>query len=170
MNGRVQRTLLLSAVFLAATPLAPAEAGGGCHSAGSELTETVAATAVEMKGNCFHPAVLAVAEGATVRFTNNDEVNHVVVGTRWALPGEIRPGQAAEHRFLARGTFPYSCYLHPGMNGVVLVSEPAPAQLAVSTASGDSDLPPLAIGALGALAGLVAGSGAGGLRRRRARS
>ena len=189
MNGRVQRTLLLSSLLLAALPVTPAEAGGGCHSAGPEVADTVAGTEVEMVGNCFLPAVLAVDEGATVRFTNYDEINHVVAGTRWGIAGEIAPGRTADHQFLRRGAYPYSCYLHPGMNGVILVGDPAPAvapapaaalpaaapeptkQAVSSTSSGDSDVQPLA---LGALAGLAVGSAATsrrfGLRRRRTSS
>ncbi|MEW6474026.1 MAG: cupredoxin domain-containing protein [Actinomycetota bacterium] len=167
MNGRVQRTLLLSSLFLAAMPFAPAEAGGGCH-ADPNSAETMAGTEVEMQRNCFRPAVLAVEEGATVRFTNHDQINHVVVGTQWAVPGEITPGGSAEHRFLRRGTYPYACYLHPGMNGVVLVGDPAPAapaQLAASgPSSGGSNLPPLTFGAL---AGLTAGVAGSAWRRRR---
>lgn len=161
MNGRVQRALLLSTLLLAALPLAPAEAGGGCHSAGDELADTFVGTEVKMKVNCFNPAVLAVDEGVTVRFSNHDEIKHVVVGTQWGLSDELEPGQAAEHQFLRRGTYPYSCYLHPGMNGVVLVGDPgpvaaaptavpaAPTKLAATAASSNgSDLPPLALGAL----------------------
>ena len=163
MNGRVQRTLLLSSLLLAALPLAPAEAGGGCHSEGPELADTVVGTEVEMQGNCFRQAVLAVDEGATVRFTNHDEVKHVVVGTRWGLADDVAPGATAEHQFPRRGTYAYSCYLHPGMNGVILVGDPAPvaapavtpaapAKLAASaTSPNGSDVPPLALGALAGL-------------------
>jgi plastocyanin len=166
MNGRVLRALLLSSLLLAVTPLAPAEAGGGCHSEESDtLATAVVGTEVEMKRNCFTPAVLAVGEGATVRFTNRDGIDHVVMGTRWGLAGEIAPGRTAEHQFLHRGTYPYSCYLHPGMNGVVLVGDPAPAALAASSApASGSALQPLA---LGAIAGLALSSGVTRLRRRR---
>lgn len=167
MSGRVQRTLLLSALVLVAMPVVPAEAGGGCRSEGPELADAVVGTDVELRMNCFRPAVLSVGEGATVRFTNYDEVEHVVVGTQWGISGEIPSGGTAEHQFLRRGAYPYSCYLHPGMNGVVLVGDQAPAgpaQLAASaTPPGNTDFAPLA---LAGFAGLTAGAAASLLRRR----
>src|SRR5918999_5633531 len=126
MNGRMQRILLLASLFMAAWPATPAEAGGGCHSAGPEFARATAGTAVEMEGMCFLPGVLAVDPGATVRFTNSDEVAHVVVGTGWGTTSPIAWNETVEHRFPEAGTYPYSCYLHPGMNGAIVVGQAAP--------------------------------------------
>lgn len=166
MNGRMQRFLLLGSFFMAAWPAAPAAAGGGCHTAGPQSAHPMAGTAVEMVGNCFLPGVLTVAPGTTVRFTNHDEIAHVVLGTGWGSGDTVAPGKAVEHRFAQPGTFAYSCYLHPGMNGAIVVGEaaatpapgPAPAALASSsTDSGGIDLGFLALGGLG---GAVVGAAA----------
>ena len=162
MNGGVQRILLLSSLFMAAWPVTPARAGGGCHSAGPQSAQPRAGTTVDMEGMCFLPGVLAVAPGATVRFTNYDDVAHVVVGTGWGSTTPLAEGQAVEHRFDEAGTYAYSCYLHPGMNGAVVVGQsgpPAPAALAASSTTTDGvDFRLLALGGVGgALIGGAAG-------------
>jgi hypothetical protein len=115
-----------------------------------------------MEGMCFLPGVLAVEPGATVRFTNYDHVAHVVVGTGWGTTAPLAAGEAAEHRFTQTGTYAYSCYLHPGMNGAIVVGQaapPAPAALAASsTGPGGVDFSLLALGGVGgALFGAAAG-------------
>lgn len=166
MNGRMQRFLLFGALFMAAWPATPAVAGGGCHSAGPESAQPMAGTTVEMVGNCFLPGVLTVGPGTTVSFANRDEIAHVVLGTGWGSGDVVTPGRDVEHRFDQPGTFAYSCYLHPGMNGAIVVGQaaatpataPAPAALvSSSTGSGGIDFELLALGGLvGAVLGTVA--------------
>ena len=157
MDGRVQRILLFGSLVMAALPATPAAAGGGCHSAGPEAAQPMTGTTVEMVGNCFLPGVLTVDPGTAVRFTNTDEIAHVVIGTGWGSGETVAPGKGVEHRFERPGTFAYSCYLHPGMNGAIVVGQaaatpatvPTPAALASSTSSGGSDFGLLALGGLG---------------------
>ena len=166
MNGRMQRFLLFGSLVMAAVPATPAAAGGGCHSAGPESAQPMAGTTVEMVGNCFLPGVLSVDPGTTVRFANQDDIAHVILGTGWGSGEAVAPGKAVEHRFAQPGTFAYSCYLHPGMNGAIVVGEagatpvtaPAPAALASSaTTFGGVDFGLLALGGLGgAVLGAVA--------------
>lgn len=165
MNGRMQRFLLFGSLVMAAVPATPAAAGGGCHSAGPEFAQPMAGTTVEMVGNCFLPGVLTVDPGTTVRFANQDDIAHVVLGTGWGSGEMVAPGKAVEHRFAQPGTFAYSCYLHPGMNGAIVVGEtgatpaaaPAPAALASSSTVSGGDFGLLALGGLGgAVLGAVA--------------
>ena len=158
MNGRVQRILLFGSLVMAALPATPAAAGGGCHSASLESAQPMAGTTVEMVRNCFLPGVLTVDPGTTVRFTNTDEIAHAVIGTGWGSGDTVAPGKEVEHRFERPGTFAYSCYLHPGMNGAIVVGPsaataatvPTPAALASSsTSSGGNDFGLLALGGLG---------------------
>ena len=165
MNGRVQRILLFGSLVLAVAPVTPAVAGGGCHSAGLESAKPVAKTTVDMEGMCFLPGVITVDPGTTVRFTNYDDLAHVVVGTGWGARTEVAPGEGVEQRFEEPGTYAYSCYLHPGMNGAVVVGQaaaaartpvapspaaPGPAALAASSTAADGvDLGMLALGGLG---------------------
>ncbi len=185
MNGRMQRILLFASLFMAAFPVTPAAAGGGCHSAMPRTAQAVAGTTVDMEGMCFLPAVLAVEPGTTVRFTNYDDVAHVVVGTGWGTTSPVAPGEGVEQRFPDPGTYAYSCYLHPGMNGAIAVGQaapkpatatsasasapsPAPAALATSSTAAGVDFRLLALGGLGgALFGGAAGRRLQPGRRRR---
>ena len=163
MNGRVQRTLLFASVLTVVMPLTPAGAGGGCHSHQAQSAQPVAGTEVRMERMCFTPAVLRVDPGATVRFSNEDPVVHVALGTGWGST-EIPPGGSFEHRFPQAGTYAYSCYLHPGMNGAVVVGDPPRLASSLAVAGDGPDTRLLAVGGLvGALIGSVA---TGRIRRR----
>jgi plastocyanin len=78
-----------------------------------------------MTGNTFSPADVTVAPGTTVRWRNEDNLEHNSTGTggTWASPN-IGSGATFEHQFNEVGTFNYSCTLHAGMNGVVRVQQP----------------------------------------------
>ncbi len=142
--------------------------GGGCH----EMTEG-SGDAVELVGFCFTPSVLRVTPGTEVSWTNEDQVDHVVTGTGWGLDATLGAGDSGTHRFPEAGTYPYTCYLHPGMNGVVLVGDETSAfprsmsddrdgmtgvalESAPIASTGD-DTSPVGAGAVGAVAGLAAG-------------
>lgn len=142
--------------------------GGGCH----EMTEG-SGSAVDLAGFCFAPSLLRVAPGTEVTWTNRDPADHVVAGTGWVLQTTLAAGATGAHRFDDPGIYPYTCYLHPGMNGVVLVGEDAGAAdpaagpddaaltepiVAVGAGEADGDgTQPLAAAAVGAGAGLAAG-------------
>lgn len=180
MNGSVVKrvlVLVISAAGLTLAGSAPASAGGGCHRPGQ--TER-AGTVVEMDGNCFGPTVLRTDLGAEVTFHNADTWEHELSGVGWGAPGPLRHGATFTRTFSELGTYPFSCALHPGMNGAIVVgggkaggpvasvadraapAAPAP-QLTASApppAREDAAAPVLAI-AVGAI-----GFGAGWLTRR----
>jgi plastocyanin len=111
---------LASTVLLSGT----AVAGGGCMH-GSPPTDGTGTT-VEMVDACFTPTVLHVARGAEVTFVNRDEGmthNVVGVGDTWGSFGELSFGEAASYRFDANGVYLYSCFLHEGMVGAVVVGD-----------------------------------------------
>lgn len=183
MNGRVRRILFFTSLCLTAVPAgaAPARAGGGCHpGAVPDAGRAVRGTEVQMAMMCFEPRVLAVQPGTSVRFTNDDRMGHVVIGTGWGAADELALGESMDHRFSEPGIHPYSCYLHPGMNGAIVVGdiasasaptsaepqESAPAtsaELASSASSGGGSAGPFL--AAGGIAGGIVGSLA--TRRRR---
>lgn len=142
--------LLLAPPVVLAAPTA-VSAGGGCHQAYEGGQTEGTGTAVALKMNCFAPTVLRVDSGAEVTFTNADAIAHVVLGTGWGSAELLEAGASMRQRFDSVGTFPYSCNLHPGMNGAVIVgdgkgpgrvTEMAPAtQLAAAAAPADGDGP-----------------------------
>lgn len=118
---------LMAAAFLL-LPLAPAGAGGGgCHS-----TTDATGTSVQMSDACFGPTVLRTKPGAEVTWTNSDSFDHVLMGTGWGDVGNVAPGESVRFRFEKPGVYAYSCYYHPGMNGVVVVGNGGVSQGSVT--------------------------------------
>ncbi len=73
----------------------------------------------------FSPAELRVPRGATVTWTNRDDIPHTV--TDKARPKEVRSaaldtGDRYARAFPVRGRFGYFCSLHPHMQGTVVVT------------------------------------------------
>lgn len=138
--------------------------GGGCYQPDTQA----AGTTVILTQRCFGPTVLYVQPGDTVTWKNDDGLRHVVAGSlnTWGSPVTLEGGQATTHRFATTGIFPYSCPLHYGMNGVVIVGDgkasvplalirPAAATATPATHPGADAWPLLA------LAGAIAGAGLG---------
>jgi plastocyanin len=123
MGRRRLRSFVLILVVLAVTVLAAAPAasagGGGCHrppteGRGSTLTLTEA---------CFSPTVLRVAPGAEVTIANRDDIIHPLgrPGGAWFWDGAGKTRTVV--RMEASGVYPFFCFAHPGMVGVVVVGD-----------------------------------------------
>jgi plastocyanin len=121
----LRRTVLVSAMVLAALSLAgaPASAGGGCFH--GVAPSDGKGDAVEMTANCFEATVLHVDSGAEVTWVNRDPYAHTVtgVGGTWGDFNEIAHGASVSYRFDANGVYLYSCLIHPGMVGAVVVGD-----------------------------------------------
>ena len=197
-----RRLLLLIAslglLLIAAVSSAPAVlGGGGCHGKEGDLAPRADAPAdavladadlvVNVEKCDFAPLVTNVPVGATVAFINNDVTPHQVTGyhSTWSS-AILEQGDAYAWHFDEAGVHPYSCPLHPGMVGAILVggSAAAPAvaaggdgdarsattETAPTTAASSSDrggLQPLAAIAIGAASALVVLLIGGALARRR---
>jgi len=115
----VTRTL---AAGLLALGLVAAACGGG--SAASE--QPVATSRVDLpKSYEFRPAVIRVASGTTVTWTNHDNFTHTVrlKDHDARVLGTLSPGQSLTHTFTTPGTYHYDCSLHPqDMQGEVIVT------------------------------------------------
>jgi len=71
----------------------------------------------------FSPAAATVPIGATVTWTNRDDVPHNIVSSerKFASP-VLDTDQQFSHRFEASGTYPYYCSIHPKMTGRIVVA------------------------------------------------
>lgn len=88
-------------------------AGGGA---------AVTGTAVEMRQMTFAPQRLEVSAGATVEWTNRDQVEHTITANDGSWDsGPIAPGGSWRHTFDTPGTYSFHCTPHPFMTGVVVV-------------------------------------------------
>ena len=121
MRRRRLPAVVLLLTVLAATALTavPAAAGGGCHKPATEGRGTTL-TVSEM---CLSPTVLRVEEGSRLTIVNRDPVAHPLgrPGGRWFWEGDI--GDSTTVRMDQAGTYPFFCYVHPSMVGVVVVGD-----------------------------------------------
>lgn len=147
-------------------------AGGGCHGApeSEARPSEAAATTVKIDGCTFAPTVARVPAGTEVRFINASQAFHDIVGRdrAWGTDG-LDVGREFRYTFDDEGLYPFSCSLHPGMAGVIVVGGPeiatvdsAPAvavQPAETTSPADPGTvaPMVAVGGLGLLAGALIG-------------
>ncbi|MBK8247732.1 MAG: Ig-like domain-containing protein [Gemmatimonadetes bacterium] len=73
--------------------------------------------------NDFTPDLVAIARGGTVTWTFGALIHNVEFGTTTGAPQGIGNSQntQATRTFASAGTFAYTCTLHSGQNGTVLV-------------------------------------------------
>jgi plastocyanin len=86
-------------------------------------TSSVAATpGVTIDNFSFGPATLTVSAGATVTWTNRDDIPHTVVSTEGAFKSKaVDTDEKFSYTFAKPGTYAYFCSIHPKMTGKVVV-------------------------------------------------
>lgn len=80
---------------------------------------------ISIKNNEYSFPDLTIGQGTTLKWTNNDNVDHTVTSdTGIVLDSELLSnGDSFQHTFNDLGTFEYHCSVHPGMKGKVIVKE-----------------------------------------------
>jgi len=169
MRRWIVRLIAMSALFVIAALGAPAAAGGGCKTPAGTAEGT--GETVSIKNCSFGPTILHAPVGATVTWVNDDYLPHAVNGLGWDAISpytSANPGARLSHTFDAPGIYPYMCYVHPGMSGVIVVGESGALAAAASSAPApqtpraDAASSPLAtlfglgVFAVGAIAGYAA--------------
>jgi plastocyanin len=77
---------------------------------------------VRIAGFAFGPAMIQVAPGAPVTWTNADAAPHTTTGEDGAWDsGTLAPGASFSVTFSTPGTYEYACTIHPFMRGTVVV-------------------------------------------------
>ncbi len=168
-------TTILAVAALAALAAAPAVlAGDPCfHGYTIPATTTETASAVRMEPCAFVPTNVRVEPGATLTFTNTSGDFHLLTGANQAWGDrekKILPGESVSVTFAEPGVYSFSCALHSGMSGAVIVGDGGGAAAAAPVSSNGSGsvggvLVPIAILGLAGLAAL--GWAAALLQRRR---
>jgi plastocyanin len=171
--------LALGAVGFVGFVAAPtAVAGDPCfHDLSRPSTSEGAYQDVGIDECTFLPTVNHVPVGTEVTFINKSSQAHEVVGSnlKWGAHKKmLQPGDTIGWTFDAPGVYAYSCMLHPGMTGAIVVGASVTADAPASTTT-DEPAPtattasaPTAGFALAGAGGLVIGAlGAGLLFRRR---
>lgn len=77
---------------------------------------------VSIQGMAYGPAALTVSRGATVTWTNRDNVQHTVTADDNTFSSPlINPGGSYSRTFNTPGTIPYHCTPHPHMTATITV-------------------------------------------------
>ena len=80
-------------------------------------------TGVVIADFSFSPKTLTVPAGATVIWTNHDNVPHAVASAdnEFKKSAVLKPGQSFSHTFAKAGNHSYFCSIHPRMKGEIIV-------------------------------------------------
>jgi plastocyanin len=81
--------------------------------------------AVSMKNIQFVPKSITAKVGQTVKWTNDDSVDHNVTATSGETFKSNTFGQGAtfSQKLAKAGTIKYVCTIHPGMEGTIVVTK-----------------------------------------------
>ena len=83
---------------------------------------STAGTNVVIDNFVFGPQTVTVPVGATVTWTNHDDIPHTVVSTEGVFKSKVRDtDEKFSYTFTKAGTYPYYCSVHPKMTGTVVV-------------------------------------------------
>jgi amicyanin len=69
----------------------------------------------------FNPPQVMVKAGATVTWTNDDDIPHTVVAPPNVRSKPLDSDQKFSFTFTTPGTYKYFCSLHPHMTGTIVV-------------------------------------------------
>ncbi|MDD5171758.1 MAG: cupredoxin domain-containing protein [Candidatus ainarchaeum sp.] len=96
---------------------------GGTGTPSGTPSGTGATSTVHISGYAFQPADLTVKQGTTVTWVNDDSVPHHLKMNGVFESSTLSNGQSYTHTFTeAPGSYPYSCTIHPSMQGTVTVT------------------------------------------------
>jgi plastocyanin len=77
---------------------------------------------VKIDNFSFGPQTVTVPVGATVTWTNRDDIPHTVVSTDGVFKSKVRDtDEKFSYTFTKAGTYSYFCSIHPKMTGKVVV-------------------------------------------------
>ena len=107
------------------TSSAPAAAPPATSSAAAAPAAAAGTVAVSMKNIQFVPKSVTAKVGQTVKWTNDDSVDHNVTATSGATFKSSNFGQGGTYvqKLTKAGTIKYVCTIHPGMSGTLVVTQ-----------------------------------------------
>jgi amicyanin len=112
MKGHPMRTVVGLGLFAALCAGIAAAAG----------QSKPAATVVKIDNFSFAPTELKVPVGATVTWTNGDDIPHTVVSTDKVFKSKVLDSDDKySFTFGAAGTYTYFCSIHPKMTAKIVV-------------------------------------------------
>jgi plastocyanin len=94
----------------------------GSTSVASNDQSSAATAAVRIDNFVFGPQTITVPVGATVTWTNSDDIPHTAVSTDGVFKSKVMDtDEKFSYTFTKAGTYPYYCSIHPKMTGKIVV-------------------------------------------------
>jgi plastocyanin len=174
MNRRLRTLLAIGGLVGLALALAPGVAAGDPCYHGYTIPPTTSAetSTVNLEPCAFVPTTARVAPGTTVTFANVSDLPHLVTGANasWGdRDAELAAGAARTVRFDRPGIYAFSCALHRGMTGVIVVGAADLSDSAAAAATSTAGTDQAVVLAMSGLAGFaVLGWALAIIQRRRA--
>src|SRR5579863_2032948 len=83
---------------------------------------SAAPAAIKIDNFSFGPQTITVPVGATVTWTNSDDIPHTAVSTDGVFKSKVLDtDEKFSYKFDKAGIYPYYCTIHPKMTGTVVV-------------------------------------------------
>jgi plastocyanin len=94
----------------------------GSRSLAANDQRSATSAAVNIDNFVFGPQTITVPVGATVTWTNKDDIPHTSVSTEGVFKSKVLDtDEKFSYTFTKAGTYPYYCTIHPKMTGKVVV-------------------------------------------------
>jgi plastocyanin len=75
---------------------------------------------VNIKNFAFNPSTLNIKVGTTVTWTNEDSAAHRIKSNKFNS-GDLNEGDSFQFTFSEKGTYNYTCAIHPSMQAKIVV-------------------------------------------------
>jgi plastocyanin len=120
--AKVRTLAVLAGICAALAACGGSSAKSPEPAAAPTATKQTATVGVVMRNIRFRPHRVVIHLGQTVRWTNDDQVDHTVASSQLKLASEgIGPGKTFSYTPKRRGTFAYFCTIHANQTGVLVV-------------------------------------------------
>jgi plastocyanin len=121
-NKTMKGRSIWAASFTASVIIAIALLVAGSPSVTANDQPSAANGEVKIDNFSFGPQTLTVPVGATVTWTNRDDIPHTSVSTEGVFKSKVMDtDEKFSYTFTKAGTYPYYCTIHPKMTGQVVV-------------------------------------------------
>jgi plastocyanin len=118
----MKRNSIWIARFTASVGIGIALLGAGSPTVTAIDQPSVANVEVRIDNFVFGPQTITVPVGATVTWTNKDDIPHTSVSTEGVFKSKVLDtDEKFSYTFTKPGTYPYYCTIHPKMTGKVVV-------------------------------------------------
>jgi plastocyanin len=121
-NRTMKRNSFWVASFTASVIIALVLLGVGSPSVRANDQPSGAKASVNIDNFVFGPQTITVPVGATVTWTNKDDIPHTSVSTEGVFKSKVLDtDETFSYSFTKAGTYSYYCTIHPKMTGKVVV-------------------------------------------------